>query len=178
MNLFITKFKRISICFVAAICFQWVVGVLPADAQVSKTIILVRHAEKDASAADQSDPGLSAVGLERSQKLLKTVRKYRLGAVYSTNYKRTRLTVEPIAVHRKLEIRSYDPKAQAGLVDEIMSSKTKRFVVSGHSNTIPLLANLLIRKEIFKPLDESEYGAIWIIRLKRNKPPKVELLTY
>lgn len=148
-------------------------------AQKTKTIILVRHAEKDASgAADQSDPGLSATGSERAERLLKKIGKYRPGAVYSTNYRRTRLTVEPIARHRETEIQTYDPGQQAGLVDRIMKSKTKRFVVAGHSNTIPLLANLLIKKELFKPLDETEYGTIWVIRLKEGRPPKVELLSY
>lgn len=148
-------------------------------AQRSKTIILVRHAETDTSdAADQNDPALSPAGAERAGRLLKKIRKYRPGAVYSTAYKRTRLTVEPIAKHRKIEIQSYDPREPAQLVDQILKSKTKRFIVSGHSNTIPALANLLIKKEIFKPLDESEYGTIWIIKIRRDREPEVRLLSY
>jgi phosphohistidine phosphatase SixA len=151
---------------------------IDASAQ-KKTIILVRHAEKDVSvAADQNDPALSPAGVERAERLAKTIKKYRPGAVYSTNYKRTQSTAEPIAKLRKVEIQTYDPRDQAQLVDQIMKSRTKRFVVAGHSNTIPLLANLFIKKEIFKPLDESEYGAIWIIRMKNGKPPKVEVLSY
>jgi hypothetical protein len=88
------------------------------------------------------------------------------------------MTVEPIAKYRRVEIQSYDPREQSRLVDQILKSKTKRFVVSGHSNTIPLLANLLIKKEIFKPLDESEYGSIWIVKIKRGKEPEVRLLSY
>lgn len=169
--------KRIGLLLLAL--FFLALPAAETFAQRSKTIILVRHAETDTSdAADQNDPGLSPAGAERAERLLKKIKKYRPGGVYSTNYKRTRLTVEPIAKHRKIEIQSYDPREPAQLVDQILKSKTKRFIVSGHSNTIPALANLLIKKEIFKPLDESEYGTIWIIKLKQRREPEITLLSY
>jgi len=144
-----------------------------------KTIILVRHAEKDISeAADKNDPGLTAEGLQRSQRLVEVIKRYKPGAVYSTNFKRTMATVEPVARRRGVEVRTYDPRKQAELIDEIMKSKTKRFVVSGHSNTIPGLANALGKKELFKNLDESEYGAIWIVRIKDGQVRKIEILPY
>ena len=119
-----------------------------------KTIILVRHAEKvDAS----QDPELSTEGKKRVERLTKLIKKYKPGAVYSTDYKRTRDTVLPIATRRKLQIQTYDPRKQNELVDAIMKSPTKRIVVSGHSNTVPGLANLLGKKELFKNLDDSEY---------------------
>lgn len=169
--------KLITFLFLALflLCFPFA----QTFAQRSKTIILVRHAETDTSdVADQNDPGLSPTGTARAERLLKKIKKYRPGAVYSTNYRRTRLTVEPIAKHRKIEIQAYDPREPAQLVDQILKSKTKRFIVSGHSNTIPGLANLLIKKEIFKPLDESEYGTIWIIKLRQRREPEVRLLSY
>ena len=152
----------------------------PAAAQSkSKTIILVRHAEKDTSeTADSRDPELSAEGRSRSERLTKLLRRYRPGAVYSSNFKRTRDTVEGISQHRKKPIQVYDPRDPKKLVGEVMASGTKRFVISGHSNTIPPLANLLIGKELFKELDESEYGTIWIIRLKEGRQPKIEILSY
>jgi hypothetical protein len=57
-----------------------------------------------------------------------------------------------------------------------MSGKLKRIVVVGHSNTTPALANLLIRQEKYKVLDESEYDKIWIIKIKKNstKPNKIK----
>lgn len=149
------------------------------SAQSKKTIILVRHAEKDVSdTADKNDPELSPEGRQRAERLLEKIKKYKPGAVYSTNLKRTRSTVEPIAKRRKKDIQTYDARAQQALVDEIMKSRTKRFVVAGHSNTIPLLANLLVKKELFKPLDEFEYGTIWLIRMKDGKATKLEVLDY
>ena len=59
-----------------------------------------------------------------------------------------------------------------------MKSKTKRFLVAGHSNTIPGLANLFGKKELFKNLDDSEFGAIWIVRIKDGRVRKTEIIPY
>lgn len=163
---------------VAFAFFLFVFSVGEVNAQ-KKTIILVRHAEKDVSeTADKNDPVLSAEGVQRSQRLLEKIKRYKPGAVYSTDFKRTVTTVEPIAKHRNLEIKTYDPRKQNELIDDIMKSKTKRFIVSGHSNTIPGLANALGKKDLFKNLDDSEYGAIWIIRINDGQVRKIEILPY
>lgn len=149
------------------------------SAQNKKTILLVRHAEKDVSAtADKADPELTATGRVRAERLVKKIGRYKPGAIYSTNFKRTRTTVEPLAKKRKVEVQFYDARKQNELAEQILKSKTKRFVVSGHSNTVPLLANLLIKKELFKPLDESEYATIWLIKMKDGKVTKIEIIDY
>ena len=160
-------------CLLTCICFT---GNLAAQ---KKTILLVRHAEKDLSdGADKADPELSAVGRDRAERLVKKIEKYKPGAIYSTNFKRTRATVEPLAKKRKLELLIYDARKLNEIVEQMLKSKTKRFVVAGHSNTIPLLANLLIKKELFKPLDDSEYATIWLIKIKDGKVTEVEILDY
>ena len=145
----------------------------------TKTIVLARHVEKDGSAAaDPNDPTLSDEGRRRAERLAKRIKGYRPGAIYSTNYRRTRETAEPMAKRRKLSVKTYDPRNQKTLVDEIMNSRTKRFFVVGHSNTIPGLANLLAKKEIFKNLEESEFGVIWVIKLRESKEPEIKVLSY
>lgn len=141
-----------------------------------KLVILVRHAEK--ADATSPDPDLSAAGKERAQRLIKAIGKYRPGAFYSTNFKRTRDTVTPLAAKRKKEVQVYDAKKPQDLFDTILKSDTKRHVVSGHSNTIPPLVNLITKKDLFKNLDESEYTVIWLIRIKDGKVDKIELLEY
>ena len=165
--------KSVLIILLLTLCFA-----VPALAQ-KKTIILVRHAEKDASAtADKNDPVLTVEGKQRAERLAKTIKKYKPGAIYSTDYKRTRDTAAPIASRRKLQVQTYDARKPADLVDSIMKSKTKRFLVVGHSNTIPGLANLLGKKELFKNLDDSEHGAIWIVRIKGGQVKKTEIIPY
>lgn len=158
------------VCLLAAIA-----AYVPAASAQTKTIVLVRHAEKvDASA----DPELSAAGKERAQRLVKKIGKYRPKEIYSTDFKRTRDTVQPIAAKRHVTIQSYDPKNQKELAAKILASPNKRVLVSGHSNTVPALANLLAKKELFKNLDDTEYGAIWVIRIKKGELQKVEVLPY
>ena len=141
-----------------------------------KTILLIRHAEKADSTS--ADPELSAAGRARALRLVNTIGKYKPGAFYSTDFKRTRDTLAPLAGKRKKQVQIYDAKNPEKLFDEMMQSRTKRFVVAGHSNTIPGLANLMTKKELFKNLDDSEYGAIWVIRIKNGQIQKVEILPY
>jgi len=154
--------------FVSGLC----VGIGTAQ---KKTIILVRHAEKvDAS----QDPELTDAGKQRAERLAKIVKKYKPGAIYSTDFKRTRDTAAPLATRRKLKIEIYDAKKPADLIDAIMKSKAKRFMIVGHSNTIPGLANLLGKKELFKNLDDSEHGVIWVVRLRDGQLRKIEIFPY
>jgi broad specificity phosphatase PhoE len=151
-------------------------GVQAFHAQSQKTIILVRHAEKvDATSVD---PELSPEGRERAQRLIKAIGKYKPGAIYSTDFKRTRDTVAPLATKRGKPVQTYDARKPQDLITAIMQSKTKRFVVVGHSNTIPGLANLLGKKDLFKNLDDSEHGAIWIIRIKDGQVTRTEIVPY
>jgi Fructose-2,6-bisphosphatase len=146
-----------------------------SGAQSRKTIILVRHAEK----VDTSqDPELTDAGKQRAERLAKIVKKYKPGAIYSTDFKRTRDTAAPLATRRGLKVETYDAKKPAELIDTIMKSKTKRFVIVGHSNTIPGLVNLLGKKELFKNLDDAEHGVIWVVRLKDGQVRKTEVIPY
>ena len=144
-----------------------------------KTLLLVRHAEKDTSAtADQNDPALTQAGTERAARLGKKLRKYKVGAVYSTNFQRTMNTARPTAERRRLTVQTYDAKKPNELLDQIMKSKTKRFLIVGHSNTIPDLANLIVKKEIFSDLNDEEYGVIYLIKLKNGEVVRTQIITY
>jgi 2,3-bisphosphoglycerate-dependent phosphoglycerate mutase len=148
-------------------------------AQSRKTIILVRHAEKDTSEnANSGDASLTQQGKERAERLVKAIKKYRPGAVYSTDFIRTRDTAALISKHRRLQLKIYDGKNQNALVDEILKSKTKRFVIVGHSNTIPSLANLLLKQDLLKAYDESVYGNLLIMRIEKGEVRKLELVKY
>ena len=163
----------ISKFFLLGICLS--ILAIAVSAQ-DKTIVLVRHAEK--ADATSQDPELSAEGKQRAERLVKVAGKYKPGAFYTTNFKRTRETLAPLAVKRKKQVETYDPRNQQALVDSIMKSPFKRHIVAGHSNSVPGLANLIAKKDVFKNLDESEYGVIWVIRIKDGKVRKTEVITY
>lgn len=145
----------------------------------TKTIVLVRHSEKDISAeASKTDPDLSAEGRARALRLKELLKKYKPHEIFSTNFKRTRQTAEPIASARKKEIQTYSPGEQAELVKRIMASTTDHNLIVGHSNTIPALVNLFAGKQVFRDLPESEYGVFYVMRFRSGKLERIEVFPY
>lgn len=134
------------------------------------TIILVRHAEKD---ANRFDPALSPEGTQRAVKFFETVKKYNPQQIFSTGYKRTRFTAEPLAVNQnekyRMYIGAYNPSELEKFAAQLLTLKAKCVVVVGHSNTTPKLANALLKQEKYKELDESVYNKIYIIKVKGKK---------
>ena len=74
----------------------------------SKTIFLVRHGEK----ADDgtSNPSLDEKGVMRAETLAKMLSAAEVTHIYSTNYKRTLETGQPLAQALGIEITTYDPR--------------------------------------------------------------------
>ena len=145
----------------------------------TKTIVLVRHAEKNAPVeGDKGDVDLSSEGRDRAVRFANVAKRFRPGEIFATAYKRTHQTAEPIAKLRGKTIQIYDASKHPDLIDLILKSKTKRFVVVGHSNTVPFLANLLAKKEVFKQLPDTEYGVVWVIRITNGIFKKLEIYPY
>jgi hypothetical protein len=73
-------------------------------AQTITTFILVRHAEKVMESG--SDPELKPEGVKRAESFVGLFTKSSIDAIYSTNYKRTRNTVTPLANAKSLTVNS------------------------------------------------------------------------
>jgi broad specificity phosphatase PhoE len=138
--------------------------VLHAQSNTNQTsevqfIYLVRHAEK----ADDgtNDPPLTNVGEKRSHNLSSLLRTSDIGAIYSSDFKRTRSTAAPLANELRLRIKIYDPKGK-DIQEEIKSTKTNMLIV-GHSNSTPALVNAILNEEKYPALDESEYDFLYIL---------------
>jgi phosphohistidine phosphatase SixA len=134
------------------------------------TVILFRHAERQDNSPDSE---LSVQGRERAVRLVETIRKYCPEYIFSSAFKRTRATVTPLAENLleryRMQIQLYDHTNLKELADKISTLKGRTVVVAGHNTTTPALANLFIKEQKYKPLQESEYGKIWIIKIKKNK---------
>lgn len=128
----------------------------------STTFILVRHAEKAVDGT--KDPTLTIEGENRAQRLASLLDKTNITRIYSTEYKRTQLTVQPLATNIGLGLESYDWKDPEAFLNSIITNNHGgTIVISGHSNTTPVLANLLLGKEAFAQFDDSDYGNLLII---------------
>ena len=139
------------------------------------TFIILRHAEKDTTIAGStmmvSDPPLTRNGEKRALEIVEKFKQYKVNHIYSTNYKRTKSTVLPLANSLQLNLTTYDPRKLELLKTELLldSNKGKDYLIVGHSNTSPKLVNLLINENRFKDLSEADYSTYWIVTIKRNK---------
>jgi 2,3-bisphosphoglycerate-dependent phosphoglycerate mutase len=134
------------------------------------TVILMRHAEKDNDGT--KDPSLSAVGQEFAQKLTHVFAETKVDAVYSTPFKRTIQTVTPLANQSRVTVNTYDASKSQELMDKIEKSKEKTVVIAGHSNTIQLVFNTLIKSKQLQPLGDDEYRKVFIITYDPKEPGK------
>lgn len=149
-----------------ALLFLFVVLLFTAFSPVQndpiRTYILVRHAEK---VDDSSDPKLSESGIQRAMLLDTLLSQSDLHAFFTTDYNRTRETVKFISNRMNLQPQIYNPREQHYFLEELLKYKQgETILISGHSNTIPELANLLLKREHFtENFDESDYGNLLII---------------
>ena len=126
-------------------------------------IIIVRHAEKDTMGG--SNPGLTADGENRADRLSHSFPGITPDEFYSTNYIRTVATVKPWAKMAGKEVKLYDAKSQAAFAEIIKLETGKTIVIAGHSNTVPPLVNLILGKEKYSLLKDNEYDKIFLITI-------------
>jgi len=135
------------------------------------TVIIFRHADKEpATEGDDSEPDISVEGQKRAVRLVKVLAKYKLSRLFSTNYPRTIQTVTPLSRIKNLPIEFYEPGNMEELVRKILASENgRRIAVAGHNSTTFQLANLLLKESKYTMPAESDYGKIWILRIKNGK---------
>jgi phosphohistidine phosphatase SixA len=125
------------------------------------SVYLVRHAEKDVT-GDKKDPPLSELGRRRAEALVTAFDGIELRAVFASEFKRTQLTVAPIAAARGLAVDTLAADDVRGLVDRVRALGGGA-LVAGHSNTVPEIAAALgLAEPIF--IEEADYGDLFVVR--------------
>lgn len=135
---------------------------------------LVRHAEKEAG----KNPGLTEAGVKRAEKLGEMMKEIQLSSIFSTNYKRTIYTVSPTSEVLDKKVEKYDAKKQSAFLKPLLSRKGERFLIVGHSNTIPDLLNLFQSKKVYDDIDEKIYDNFYIVLYKSESDCKIIELKY
>jgi broad specificity phosphatase PhoE len=136
------------------------------ESQATTTMIFVRHAEKDTLTVD--DPSLTQAGRRRAAELARQLVDADVvggvDAIYSTPFKRTLETAEPVAAALGLEIKRYDPDDNEAVLATILKNhKGKIILIVGHSNTLPGLLTDLGATKKTPPIAEFEYDNIYIV---------------
>lgn len=138
------------------------------ESQATTTVIFVRHAEKAGTPAE--NPGLAPAGERRVAELTRQLVDADvvagIDAVYSTPFRRTRQTAQPLAEALDIPITTYDPDDNEAVLEEILANhKGEIILVVGHSNTIPgLIADLGASKNV-PPIAENEYDNIYLVSI-------------
>jgi phosphohistidine phosphatase SixA len=153
---------------------RWAAPALqPATAQETpaaegSTVFVVRHAERaDAGAPNAggmmsaTDPPLSAAGQARARSLATILRDAGVKRIFSSEYRRTRQTAEPLASASGIEIVAVSAEDTPGLLRQLQSPSDRALVV-GHSNTVPRILRALGVKEPVTIADD-EYDNLFVV---------------
>ena len=123
------------------------------------SIYLVRHAEKQ---AEEKNPKLTQCGVFRAKQLAALLEETNIEKIYSTSYQRTMQTARPLANSKALSVKHYNPKHLPEFALRIKQQKNNSLIV-GHSNTTPLLVELLTGKKVNK-IVESNYQMLYQVQ--------------
>ncbi len=157
--------------------FLLTISITAYSQQTITTFILTRHAEKGDDGT--KDPDLTQAGNERAQLLVKLLKQTKVDAIYSTNYKRTRNTVTPLAQAKALTLTAYEGLKTEEIDQMLTRHSGGTIVISGHSNTIPSIVNYLTGKEEYKTFDDADYSNLIIVTvIEKGKTTKITWLNY
>ncbi len=151
------------------------VGNLLADQNVT-TVLLVRHAEKSKTPAD--NPLLTEEGKQRSENLIHVLGSAGIKTIYVSQWTRTRLTAEPIAKHLGIKPEQMDAADSKKLADTILAKHSGETVlVVGHSDTVPEIIAALGGPSM-PELGEFEFDNLFVVTIYAPGKASVALLKY
>ncbi|MRH99798.1 histidine phosphatase family protein [Kriegella sp. EG-1] len=130
----------------------------------TSTFYLIRHAEKDRSDPDNTDPELSQKGLGRAMHWAEILSEVPIDAIYSTDFQRTAMTAAPTSVKKDVDVIYYD-QSSIDIAQFKTDNLNKNVLVVGHSNTTPEFANQLLGVDKFYELDDSDNGSLFIVQI-------------
>lgn len=138
--------------------------------------IIVRHGEKENNG---KNPHLSEAGKNRAKNLAELLKNSKIDNVYSTDYFRTRETVENLVSDKKLEVKIYNPSKISDFVKNELVFNQSKNIISGHSNTNPLLLNEICKVSFYKDIPDAKFNDVYIVNVfKKGKRIKVFHLLY
>lgn len=138
--------------------------------------IIVRHGEKENNG---KNPHLSEAGKERAHRLAQLFSKVKFQNAFSSDFFRTRETLEPLILEKKLDLKIYNPREIPEFVKNDLIKNSGINIISGHSNTNPVLLNELIQQPLFKDIPDEKFNDIYIVNFfEKDKKVKVYHLLY
>jgi broad specificity phosphatase PhoE len=147
----------------------------------STTVVLVRHAEKQLNGG--LDPALSEAGEARAALLARMfgndARLGHLDAIYVSPARRSQETAAPLAARLKIALTvasENDPGLLARRV--LREHQGGHSLIVGHSNTIPQVVEALSGAGAVPPIEDEEYGTMYIVTVPRIGRSSILRLSY
>ena len=137
-----------------------------SSAAAQHHVFVVRHAERaDAGVSGspmmKTDPELSDSGKARAASLASMLKDAKITAIYTTEYRRTQQTADPLARALGLQPTVVAAKDLNALVEQVRAAKGNVLVV-GHSNTVgDVIAGLGATEKV--TLDDTDYDNLFIV---------------
>ncbi|HEX8392171.1 MAG TPA: phosphoglycerate mutase family protein [Longimicrobium sp.] len=152
---------------------------LPAAAQDSTVVVLVRHAEK-AVIAGEANPPLSEEGQARARVLADSLAAWNVDAIITTQYVRTQQTAAPLAAARRITPVVVSTAGEGGAAGHpaavaaaVRGMAGKTILVVGHSNTVRQIIHAL-GGPAARDLCDGEFSNLFVVVLKPGAAPRVE----
>jgi broad specificity phosphatase PhoE len=167
--------KNPFIRFIFAIVFA--ASAVAANAQ--QTVILVRHAElQGAAMAGPKLVPLSEAGEARAKRLAEMLKDSGIGAIYVTDFERTKKTAEPLAreLNEQLTVLpKLDPLVLVARLRRDHDGQTVLLV--GHTDTLPGLLKAM-GHPVDVRIEPDDYGNLFVVVSKDTGAPSFLHLRY
>jgi broad specificity phosphatase PhoE len=142
------------------------------------TVILVRHAEKKVVPPENKDPDISDEGVKRAEELAKMFADAGIGAIYTSQYKRTQQTVKPLVEKLGIAAAIIEAQKTPELIKHIRAQKPGQVVfVAGHNNTVPEVIAALGGPKL-PIIPETQYDNLYILTINSDGSTKLLKLKY
>lgn len=151
--------------------FLTTIIILSLFACSSKTIYIVRHAEKATQGPNMtSDVPLSEQGTQRAEKLKEELRQKNIGFIFSTQTIRTTTTAKPLSDAIGVPVQFYNHRDTLDkFIARVKESGKKNVLIVGHSNTVDDLVNKLMNQQLLSDLPDTAYNNLFMVTLKGKK---------
>ncbi len=152
-------------------------GVSKSERPKPRTIYIVRHAEKVVKDGVK-DPHLTPSGAARAKLLSELIPSSELDLVISSEFNRTRETVQGAAKAAGLSVETHPARDSKGLARRLWAlDPGESALVAGHSNTVGRIINALGVKGEFS-IDDAEYNNLFILTLSNTGVATLQRLRF
>ncbi len=129
------------------------------------TVYIVRHAEK----VNETDTtNLTSAGYARAAALADTLANRGIDSIFTTPYRRTRQTAQPLATRLNLPLVDYPAKPTEAIVARLNRIRNKTVLVVGHSNTILEIARGLGATPTMTTIESGDFDNLLRVTLKHG----------